>query len=1389
MANHYDFEESNKKQQTSVKRAGTGFLDLLTENLVFIHEDAVVQDEGASLNVSHVYNDIYRTSELTYLANGTTIRAFAHLGMGWKTNLHQYFYADPEDNTKFYYINQNGYKQVFRKINENGVQKIVNEDGQNLIYNPTNRILSDKNGNKWHFDSCGKLKTYENSVGRCITIEYDGDKITKITDSNSRSANFNYDTTSGLLISISYGKDSTQRTLTYEYNEQNQLVRIGYGDGNFSTYTYNSEYKLENITDQSGYKIKYIRSDGIARIHEYTETAEIADGAVTTLAQQTNGTTTEQRNNYLTIHYNKYQTLVDDNKNKVTCYFFDDNQKYIGKYVKENSDSVTQLDHLEYASTVYTESGGTKKANQGISINLDKHNFIYSHTDINPMIDQNGNTFPQNIFGNYDVAVDTSGRCVLKKTVPVSPTSDGYMAYAFTSLSEARTTSFRDDGDYRIGIQLHYQNEITEILGPIVYSDFPSRTGYTQFAVTAIKPDPTRGTVTKATIYFEFSDNVQRTSSEELPYATLWNVCMLEGGFTKLSFDKDDNNPNLIVTTIEDENGDIVVNKTDGNGLTLENGIKIKNGNDYTPFLTTYSYNSDKTLAFETDFRGVKKTYGYTPSKKVCSESTIHSGDTNTSNAITELKNYNSNGTLVSIVDSRGFATALNVSPAFNEILINASPLGHVTDYSYNDNGDCTSMNSTANNSTTSHAYSYTKGYLTKVQKQGLTYLYTYDGFGRLTKVIKNGIVIKEYEYKSNASYSNGESNYTLVKHDGYIEKEYYRQDGKPIRVVKVTTDSNNNNVETLIYEIVYDNRDNVAQIIDHSSGTVIQHVYSYTTDGQLARIQTLDAGTGNIINTHDDHGRLISKTVDELYVPTATNIREQTRYDYTYDTQNGVVCPDNRLKKILINNDVDISYSHDNLGRLTSRSTVISNMCGMSESYQYMGNGIDSVTGHTNRPSNLITNLSLTNSNNSSQISYHYDAHGNITHVIKDGKETKYTYDKTDRLVREDNDFLNITHYYNYDANGNRTYEQKTYYLPLSTSFSQSFGRIKHYTYDGDKLTKVVINSYYPYESSTPVIEKTIIYDNLDRPVSYFGNNLTWTRGNKLASFGSNSYAYDINGYRVRKFTPNGNHKYYRNGEQILAEEITVGNTVETRFYYYDASGITGMKTVTGTNVKRYFFQKNIQGDVINIVDGGCNHIATYHYDAWGNVLRITDNSGNEISITADHIANKNPFRFRGYYYDSETGLYYLNARYYDPETGRFISKDDVDYLEPDSVNGYNLFTYCYNNPIMYSDPSGNFVWGIIITAALIAIAVNHSISLIENVIAESNLKDTYSTEEAIQKIEEITGQDTVSFGENGVRIYTSHKIHSRYQRIYISKIIQRTVNDKGEKYTNRST
>jgi RHS repeat-associated protein len=92
---------------------------------------------------------------------------------------------------------------------------------------------------------------------------------------------------------------------------------------------------------------------------------------------------------------------------------------------------------------------------------------------------------------------------------------------------------------------------------------------------------------------------------------------------------------------------------------------------------------------------------------------------------------------------------------------------------------------------------------------------------------------------------------------------------------------------------------------------------------------------------------------------------------------------------------------------------------------------------------------------------------------------------------------------------------------------------------------------------------------------------------------------------------------------------------------------------------------------------------VVKYYYDAWGNAITEV------LDQTAYTIANLNPFRYRSYYYDTETELYYLKSRYYDPKTCRFITIDDVSYLDPDSVNGLNLYAYCANNPVMHTDPS----------------------------------------------------------------------------------------------------
>ena len=125
---------------------------------------------------------------------------------------------------------------------------------------------------------------------------------------------------------------------------------------------------------------------------------------------------------------------------------------------------------------------------------------------------------------------------------------------------------------------------------------------------------------------------------------------------------------------------------------------------------------------------------------------------------------------------------------------------------------------------------------------------------------------------------------------------------------------------------------------------------------------------------------------------------------------------------------------------------------------------------------------------------------------------------------------------------------------------------------------------------------------------------------------------------------------------------------------------------------------------------------VAQYVYDAWGNHRQITDGSGNDVSDNPNHIANINPFRYRGCYYDTETGWYYLNARYYDPNVGRFLSPDTILGANG-GLLGYNLYAYCNNNPVMFVDPSGNFALSLGSALYGLALAVTALVAVNETV------------------------------------------------------------------------
>mgnify|MGYP004501214791 FL=1 len=143
---------------------------------------------------------------------------------------------------------------------------------------------------------------------------------------------------------------------------------------------------------------------------------------------------------------------------------------------------------------------------------------------------------------------------------------------------------------------------------------------------------------------------------------------------------------------------------------------------------------------------------------------------------------------------------------------------------------------------------------------------------------------------------------------------------------------------------------------------------------------------------------------------------------------------------------------------------------------------------------------------------------------------------------------------------------------------------------------------------------------------------------------------------------------------------------------FIYDS---TGKRVGFANGTMLFYYLYNLQGDVIAIVRAATGQIvAKYSYDAWGKCT-VTNATGYTVGT-------KNPFRYRGYYYDTETGLYYLNSRYYNPEFGRFISVDNQLSASSD-LTDVNLFVYCGNNPINRYDPSGNSFLGIAAGAVLL--------------------------------------------------------------------------------------
>ena len=330
----------------------------------------------------------------------------------------------------------------------------------------------------------------------------------------------------------------------------------------------------------------------------------------------------------------------------------------------------------------------------------------------------------------------------------------------------------------------------------------------------------------------------------------------------------------------------------------------------------------------------------------------------------------------------------------------------------------------------------------------------------------------------------------------------------------------------------------------------------------------------------------------------------------------------------------------------------------------------------------------------NNDEFNYEYDDLNRIKSISTSAYSINYQYDVYGQLIREDNGRLNKTYKYEYDSIGN-IISKKTYSYTIGELESPMSTKTYSYT-----------NTIYP-DRLTSYNNKSITYNSVGAITSYDGDTYAWSAGkltlitNGNLTTGTNRYTYTYNGLgqRIKKthnFLPGkggisnllpeqltsstSNYTYDFDG-RLIKENISktyygLEPTTEELFFLYDQNMIVGMiYTKNGVDTV-YYLQRNLLGDVVGVYDTEGLKVVEYVYDAWGNCT---------IKNTTNYtIANINPIRYRGYYYDIETQLFYCNSRYYSPELCRWISPDSIEYLDPQSINGLNLYCYCMNNPVM---------------------------------------------------------------------------------------------------------
>ncbi len=586
---------------------------------------------------------------------------------------------------------------------------------------------------------------------------------------------------------------------------------------------------------------------------------------------------------------------------------------------------------------------------------------------------------------------------------------------------------------------------------------------------------------------------------------------------------------------------------------------------------------------------------------------------------------------IMSKTDALGKTVTYDIEPITGLMYSMTDAKGNVTNYTYNEKDQITSV--TNNDKTISYAYN-AQDQLSKINSGAKDYTFTYDDFlnSETVKINDNTLITNTYEEKNGNLLS---STYGTGDKVSYTYDDFDR--------LKTSTDSN----DTYTYHY-----NSLGQLALVEGKNEVRHYY-YDFANRLSEYvleQTLEKFKENF--QYDENGNVKSKNVFLVSIPgiISNQVEHNSQIKYEFNKDDSVV-------KVIFDEGT-VNYSYDYLGRLENKN--ISGLCNVEYKYYSLGK----------KTSLLVKSMKI----EEDLYEYAYDDLYNITDIYLNGELINhYEYDSLNELIQNDNYVQNITYAFTYDKEGN-ILSKKEYELGTSNLIRQDTFEYKNSSWE-DQLTKFN--------------DEEIIYDKIGNPIKIGEKTLEWENGRQLKSYTQKgitiNYSYNKDGIRTSKSRSDGKAcKYYLDGTDIILEK----RAADMLYYIRDDVGsLIGMKY----NEDVYYYIKNLQEDIIGIKDANFNLVATYEYDSWGKILSIKDSNGIEITDTK-HIAHINPFRYRSYYYDEETSLYYLKSRYYNPVWGRFINIDT--YLGVNkSILGYNLYLYVDNSPIKLSDSNGTFL------------------------------------------------------------------------------------------------